>query len=139
MPDTERTYGTVVTSAGLALVTAATMRGEKVKLKYLAVGDGGGQAPEGNGDLPHPVAAQQVQNVTQHRLAQKGGHGLGTPDGQGPQPASFSPRQNNCLQGNTTFFMMSLSMASKKRKNTHPCSGRATVVKWKKTGGNFYG
>ena len=43
MPDTERTYGTVVTSAGLALVTAATMRGEKVKLKYLAVGDGGGQ------------------------------------------------------------------------------------------------
>ena len=36
MPDTERTYGTVVTSAGLALVTAATMRGEKVKLKYLA-------------------------------------------------------------------------------------------------------
>ena len=51
MPDTERTYGTVVTSAGLALVTAATMRGEKVKLKYLAVGDGGGQYYQPSADM----------------------------------------------------------------------------------------
>lgn len=51
MPDTEKTYGTVVTSAGLALVTAATMRGEKVKLKYLAVGDGGGQYYQPSADM----------------------------------------------------------------------------------------
>lgn len=51
MPETERTYGTVVTNAGLALVTAATMNGEKVKLKYLAVGDGGGAYYQPSADM----------------------------------------------------------------------------------------
>ena len=42
MPDTEKTYGTVVTDIGTQLITAATMEGEKVNITTLAVGDGGG-------------------------------------------------------------------------------------------------
>lgn len=42
MADTERTYGTLVTDVGVALITAATMEGEKVNITQLAVGDGGG-------------------------------------------------------------------------------------------------
>lgn len=42
MPDNEKTYGTVITDAALALVAAAALKGEQVGLKYFAVGDGGG-------------------------------------------------------------------------------------------------
>jgi len=42
MPDTQKTYGTVVTDVGVALITAAAMEGKKVNITQLAVGDGGG-------------------------------------------------------------------------------------------------
>lgn len=39
---TDQQYGTIVTDAGLALVTDAMMEGEQVNLTTFAVGDGGG-------------------------------------------------------------------------------------------------
>lgn len=42
MPDTERTYGTIVTDVGTSLITQAAMEGVKVNITQLAVGDGGG-------------------------------------------------------------------------------------------------
>lgn len=42
MADTERTYGTLVTDIGNALITTAVIEGEKVNISLLAVGDGGG-------------------------------------------------------------------------------------------------
>lgn len=42
MADNERTYGTLVTDAGVALITTAAMEGKKINITQLAVGDGGG-------------------------------------------------------------------------------------------------
>lgn len=51
MPDTEKTYGTIPTARGLALVMDAVREGKKINITHLAVGDGGGAYYQPSADM----------------------------------------------------------------------------------------
>lgn len=63
------------------------------------VGDCLGEIPQGDGGLVDAVAAQQQEQMLQHRPAEEGNHGLGQLGGQGPQAGALPAGQKDRFHG----------------------------------------